>query len=143
MGTRSGWGRLRKVRTMEKKTEKRKKILVVDDSKTALLMTSLILKKGPYDLVTAEDGEDALRRTAIEKPDLILMDVVMPKMTGFEACRELQKQAATRAIPIIMLTTRGEVANLETGFESGCTDYVTKPIDSLVLLSKVKDCLGD
>jgi EAL domain-containing protein (putative c-di-GMP-specific phosphodiesterase class I) len=133
------WGHLRKVRKMEK----RKKILLVDDSKTALLMASMILKKGRYDVVTAEDGEDALRRTAAEHPDLILMDVVMPKMTGFEACRELRKQAATRAIPIIMLTTRGERANLETGFESGCTDYVTKPIDSLVLLAKVKDCLGD
>ena len=133
------WGHLRKVRKMEK----RKKILLVDDSKTALLMASLILKKGPYDVVTAEDGEDALRRTAAEHPDLILMDVVMPKMTGFEACRELRKQAATKAIPIIMLTTRGESSNLETGFESGCTDYVTKPIDSLVLLAKVKDCLRD
>jgi CheY-like chemotaxis protein len=122
--------------------EKRKKILLVDDSKTALLMTTMILKKGHYDLVTAEDGEDALRRTAAEQPDLILMDVVMPKMTGFEACRELRRQAATRAIPIILLTTRGELDNVENGFASGCTDYVTKPIDSLVLLSKVKNYLG-
>jgi CheY-like chemotaxis protein len=120
-----------------------KKILVVDDSKTALFMEMMILKKGHYDLVTADNGEEAVQKAVAEIPDLILMDVVMPKMTGFEACRELRKREATRAIPIIMITTRGEAANVEAGFESGCIDYLTKPIDSLALLSKVRDCLGE
>ena len=78
-----------------------------------------------------------------ERYDLILMDVVMPKMTGFQACQELKKREATKAIPIILVTTRGEATNVERGFESGCNDYVTKPIDGLVLLSKVRDCLGE
>jgi len=121
----------------------RKKILVVDDSKTALFMESMILRKGHYDLVTADDGVEAVQKAVVELPDLILMDVVMPRMTGFEALRELRSREATKAIPIIMVTTRGEASNVETGFESGCTDYVTKPIDGLELLSKVRDYIGE
>jgi len=120
-----------------------KKILVVDDSKTALLMETMILKKGHYDLVTAADGADAVEKALAEHPDLILMDVVMPRMTGFEALRELRSREATRAIPVIIVTTRGEAQNVETGFESGCTDYVTKPIDGLELLSKIRDHIGN
>lgn len=121
----------------------RRKILVVDDSRTALLMETMILKKGHYQLVTAEDGEEALKKADSERPDLILMDVVMPKMSGLEACRELRRREATQSIPIIMVTTRGESQNVEKGFESGCTDYVTKPIDGLVLLSKIRDYIGE
>jgi CheY-like chemotaxis protein len=121
----------------------RRKILVVDDSRTALLMETMILKKGHYDLVTAENGEEALQKAVSERPDLILMDVVMPKMSGLEACQELRRREATQAIPIIMVTTRGESENVEKGFESGCTDYVTKPIDGLVLLSKIRDYIGE
>ena len=121
----------------------RKKILVADDSKTALFMESMILRKGPYDLLTAADGVEAVQKAVAELPDLILMDVVMPRMTGFEALRELRSREATKAIPIIMVTTRGEASNVEAGFESGCTDYVTKPIDSLELLSKIRDHIGD
>jgi CheY-like chemotaxis protein len=122
--------------------ESRKKILVVDDSKTVLLITSTILRKGPYELVTACDGVEAVEKAVSERPDLILMDVVMPRMTGFEACRVLRSREETRSIPIIMVTTRGEGANVETGFASGCSDYVTKPINGAELLAKVKDQLG-
>jgi DNA-binding response OmpR family regulator len=117
----------------------RKKILVVDDSKTALFMVTTILKKGPYDLVTAHDGQQALEVAAAERPDLILMDVVMPHKTGFEACRELKGQPQTRDIPVILVTTRGEEQNVVLGFESGCNDYVTKPVNAQELLAKVRD----
>lgn len=120
----------------------RKKILVVDDSKTCLFMESTLLRKGPYDLLTAADGEEAVRKAVSEHPDLILMDVVMPRMTGFEACRELKSRPETRDIPIILVTTRGEGENVETGYEAGCTDYVTKPVDGVELLAKVRDCVG-
>jgi DNA-binding response OmpR family regulator len=70
------------------------------------------------------------------------MDVVMPRMDGFEACRKLREQDDTRAIPVIMVTTRGELASVETGYASGCNDYVTKPINGLELLAKVRSCLG-
>jgi len=121
----------------------RKKILLVDDADTILMMERMILSKGAYDLITAKDGQDAIAKAVAERPDLILLDVVMPKMNGFEACKQLRQNAATKDIPIIMVTTRGEPGNVETGFESGCNDYITKPINTLELLSKVKNYLGE
>ena len=120
----------------------KKKILVVDDSRTALFMVTTILRKERYELVTASDGEQALEVAAAELPDLILMDVIMPRKTGFEACRELKRREDTKGIPIILVTTRGEGENVEAGFQSGCNDYVTKPINAQELLSKVRDHMG-
>jgi len=120
----------------------KKKILVVDDSRTALFMVTTILRKERYELVTASDGEQALEMAASERPDLILMDVIMPRKTGFEACRELKRREDTRAIPVILVTTRGEGENVEAGFQSGCNDYVTKPINAQELLTKVRDHMG-
>ena len=120
----------------------KKKILVVDDSRTALFMVTTILRKERYELVTASDGEQALEMAASERPDLILMDVIMPRKTGFEACRELKRREDTKAIPVILVTTRGEGENVEAGFQSGCNDYVTKPINAQELLSKVRDHMG-
>ena len=121
----------------------RKKILVVDDSKTALFIETTILRGGHYELITAQNGNEAVAKALAEKPDLILMDVVMPGMTGFEACRELKGREETSGIPIIMVTTRGEESNVETGFASGCADYVTKPINSAELLTKIRNCVGE
>jgi len=120
----------------------KKKILVVDDSRTALFMVTTILRKERYELVTACDGEQALEMAAAEHPDLILMDVIMPRKTGFEACRELKRREDTKAIPVILVTTRGEGENVEAGFQSGCNDYVTKPINAQELLTKVRDHMG-
>jgi len=117
----------------------KKKILVVDDSKTAMFMVTTILRKGPYQVITADDGQRAVEVALAERPDLILMDVIMPRMTGFEACRELRQREETKTTPIILVTTRGEAENIETGFDSGCTDYVTKPINGQELLAKVRD----
>lgn len=120
----------------------RKKILLVDDSLTALMIEQTMLSRGPYDLIVARDGQEAVERAVAERPDLILMDVVMPRMDGFEACKTLRSRDDTRAIPIILVTTRGEADSVEEGFESGCSDYITKPIDSLELLSKLANFLG-
>jgi DNA-binding response OmpR family regulator len=120
----------------------KKKILVVDDSKTALFMVTTILKKEPYQLLTATDGQQAVEVAAAEHPDLVLMDVVMPRMTGFEACRELKRRDDTKGIPVILVTTRGEEENVEIGFESGCNDYVTKPVNGQELLAKVRDLVA-
>jgi DNA-binding response OmpR family regulator len=105
-------------------------------------MLTMTLRKGPYDIVTASNGEEALEVAAAERPDLILMDVIMPRMTGFEACRELRRRAETRSTPVILLTTRGESDNIETGFGSGCDAYVTKPFNGHELLVKVGDLLA-
>jgi DNA-binding response OmpR family regulator len=121
----------------------RKKILLVDDSSTIVMMEKFILRNDPYDLIVATDGEEAVRKAIAQQPDLILLDVVMPRMGGFEACRLIRENAATSAIPIIMVTTRGEAINVETGWVTGCTDYVTKPINAIELLTKVRSLLGD
>lgn len=119
-----------------------KKILVVDDSLTSLMWQRMILGQEQYSVVTANDGEEGVARAMDEKPDLILMDVVMPKMNGFEACRALRANSATSRVPVIMVTTKSAARSVEEGFESGCSDYITKPIDKLELLSKVKSYLG-
>jgi DNA-binding response OmpR family regulator len=121
----------------------RKKILLVDDSNTILMMEKFILRNGPYEILTATNGEEGVLKAAEQMPDLILLDVIMPKMGGFEACRLLRSTKATSEIPIIMVTTRGEAANVEAGWANGCTDYVTKPINSIELLAKVRSFLGD
>lgn len=121
----------------------RKKILLVDDSSTILMMEKFILRNDPYILITASNGEEAVRKAALEKPDLILLDVVMPRMSGFEACRLIRDNAELQQTPIIMVTTRGEAQNVETGWVVGCTDYVTKPINAVELLAKVRSILGE
>lgn len=120
----------------------RKKILVVDDSATSLMWQRMILQQEAYDLVTARDGQEGVERAVAERPDLILMDVMMPRMDGFAACRALRANPATSAIPVIMVTTRSEWNSVESGYTSGCSDYITKPIDRLELLAKVRSCLA-
>jgi CheY-like chemotaxis protein len=120
----------------------KKKILLVDDSSTVLLMERMILSREEYEVVVARDGQEGVEKATAEHPDLILMDVVMPRMDGFEACKRLREQDATREIPVIMVTTRGELSSVESGYASGCSEYVTKPINGLELLTKVRSCLG-
>ncbi len=117
-----------------------KKILVVDDSQVVLMKSRMILG-GRYESVFATDGEEAVEKALEEDPDLILMDVVMPKMDGFEACRSIRANPDTNGIPIIMVTTRGEPVNVEMGYASGCNDYITKPIDGAELLRKLENLL--
>jgi len=119
----------------------RKKILLVDDSATTLMMEQMVLRGQSYDIVTAKNGREAVAVAASEQPDLILLDVVMPEMNGFEACRLIRMHEATKSVPIIMVTTKGEEQNVETGFESGCSDYITKPINGAELLTKVRSYL--
>ncbi len=117
-----------------------KKILVVDDSQVVLMKSRMILGTR-YEAVFATDGEEAVEKALEEDPDLILMDVVMPKMDGFEACRAIRANPDTNGIPIIMVTTRGEPVNVEMGYASGCNDYITKPIDGAELLRKLENLL--
>lgn len=117
-----------------------KKILVVDDSQVVLMKARMILGTR-YEPVFATNGEEAVEKALEEDPDLILMDVVMPKMDGFEACRSIRDNPDTNGIPIIMVTTRGEPVNVEMGYASGCNDYITKPIDGAELLRKLENLL--
>ncbi|MGN6183527.1 MAG: response regulator [Thermoanaerobaculia bacterium] len=120
----------------------KRKVLLVDDSTTVLMMEKMILAKGPFDVVTARDGVEAVAKAQTEKPDVILLDVMMPNLDGLSACAAIRNDPATAHIPIIMVTTRGEEQNIETAFRNGCTDYVTKPINGLELLTKLQNILG-
>ena len=119
----------------------RKKVLIVDDAETIVMIERMILEKF-YEVVTARNGLEAVEKAVSEHPDLILLDIVMPMLDGVETCRQLRETAATREIPIIMVSTRSEAENVEASYRSGCSDYVTKPINSLELLSKVKSFIG-
>ncbi len=118
------------------------KILIVDDSPSERLYLTDILVKNGFAVSTAVNGDEAIERIRAERPDLILMDVVMPKLDGFGACKALREREETREIPIILITTRGEAKNVEEGFVSGCTDYVTKPVNGLELITKLTSYLG-
>jgi CheY-like chemotaxis protein len=120
----------------------RLKILVVDDSATARMLGKAALGREPYEVVVATDGAHAVAVAKQERPNLILMDVMMPGMDGFAACRAIRADEETRDIPVIMVTTRGEPVNVEQGFASGCNDYVTKPMNSIELVTKIKNLLG-
>jgi PleD family two-component response regulator len=120
-----------------------KKILLVDDSETVLMMERMILQKESYQVVMARDGQEGIAKAMEVKPDLILMDVVMPNMNGFEAVKWLRQREETKSVPIVMVTTEAEMESMEAGYVSGCNDYVIKPIDSLELLTKVKNLLSE
>jgi CheY-like chemotaxis protein len=121
----------------------RKKILLVDDSSTALLLARMVLQGNAYDVLTARDGLEGLEKARQFKPDLILLDVMMPRMDGIEACKRLRDEPATAQIPIIMVTTRGEEGIAEASYAYGCNEFVTKPVDASELLAKVRNCLGE
>lgn len=120
-----------------------KKILLVDDSSTVLMMERMILSQGRYELFTAKNGREAIERARQERPDLILLDVVMPELDGFGALEAIRADEAIRDTPIIMVTTRSEAQSLERGYARGCNDYVTKPVNSSELLAKVRNLLGE
>ena len=118
-----------------------KKILLVDDSSTVLLLHRMMLSHCGYELVTARDGQEALDKAVSERPDLIFLDVLMPRLDGFQTCRALRARSDMRDVPIILVTTRSEPHYVRQGYESGCTDYITKPFNGEALLAKVRSHL--
>ncbi len=113
------------------------KILLVDDSKTELHALSDMLTKRGYKVRTAENGDDAMRRLGEEKPDLILMDVVMPGQNGFQLTRAISRDPQYADVPIIMCTSKNQETDRVWGMRQGARDYVTKPVNAEELLSKI------
>jgi CheY-like chemotaxis protein len=112
-----------------------KKILLVDDSATSRSMyRMLISRKTPYEVICATDGTEALRVIERETPDLILMDVMMPSIDGLEVCRRIRQNERTRGVPVIFLTFRIDSTSVKLGFESGCNEYLKKPVEEGQLL---------
>jgi CheY-like chemotaxis protein len=119
------------------------KVLLVDDSEVVLMTEKLLLRNmGDFEMLFARNGREAVKLAHTEQPDLILMDIVMPEMNGIEACRAIRADRRTQRIPIIMVTTKSERDTIAAGYQAGCNDYVTKPIDKIELARKMRDLLA-
>jgi diguanylate cyclase (GGDEF)-like protein len=116
-------------------------ILIVEDDITLRTMLKLQLERAGYCVRTAEDGEEALRQIEQELPDLVLLDVVMPKLDGYETCHRIKSQIRTANVPVIMLTSRAEAQEKIRGLRGGANDYVTKPYEPAELLERVRNML--
>ncbi|MBT3921307.1 MAG: response regulator, partial [Nitrospina sp.] len=125
---------------MNPKPRQRPKILIVDDSRTIVVLINSILQED-YDTVTAGDGLQAIEVNNRENPDLILMDVEMPNMDGFEACKIIKEQNENTFIPIIFITSKGDLQSMKTGLKAGAEDYLTKPFEPEELLARVQAVL--
>ncbi len=122
-------------------TNKLPTVLVVDDDQQNLELVQVYLEDIECEALAARDGLEALEIVATKKPDLILLDVMMPKMSGFEVCRRLKQNPATSSIPIIMVTALNEFGDIERGIDSGTDDFVSKPINKLELLTRIRTML--
>ncbi len=114
-----------------------KTVLIVDDSPTERHILTELLSGAGYQVTTAESGDEGIERARQVKPDLILMDVVMPGTNGFQATRALSRDDATKDIPVIMCTTKNQETDKLWGMRQGAQDYVTKPVDGPALLAKI------
>ena len=116
-----------------------RKILLVDDSKTELAVLSELLLRRGYEVRTAETGEEALRKLAEEKPDLILMDIVMPGQNGFQLTRTITRDPRYADLPVIMCTSKNQETDRVWGLRQGAKDYVVKPVDADDLIAKIRN----
>jgi len=118
------------------------KILVVDDEIYIVHILDFSLGMEGYEVVTALDGEQALEKAGAEHPDLIVLDIMMPKLDGYETCKMLKSEAATREIPVILLSAKGRNVDQKIGFEVGADDYITKPFSPRKLVERINALLG-
>jgi DNA-binding response OmpR family regulator len=118
-----------------------KKILVCDDEPYILMALTDAVEMEGYECVTAINGKEALEKARETLPDLIMLDIMMPFMDGFEVCRELKADAATRDIPVIMLTAKSQQVDIQKGKDAGADDYITKPFRPSTLRKKFNEVL--
>jgi DNA-binding response OmpR family regulator len=116
----------------------RGKVLVVDDEEYIQHILNFSFGAEGYEVITATDGEEALKKARHEKPDIIVLDIMMPKMDGYEACKQLKTDPQTKAIPVILLTAKGRDIDRKLGSEAGADDYVVKPFSPGRLIERVE-----
>lgn len=121
----------------------KKKILVVDDSQPILELASTMLKLLGYEPIKASSGNAALRVLAEEKPDLALLDVILPDMDGFKICRHIRSNVTTAKMPVFMVSAKKTPEDAERGFKAGADEYVTKPFKSAELAQLIKTYIGE
>ena len=119
----------------------RESILVVEDDEDIRRLITLTFTKEGYRVTETESGEEALKKAAVSPPDLIMLDLMLPGLDGLEVCRLLKREAATQAVPIIMLTAKGEESDIVAGLELGADDYITKPFSPRVVVARVRAVL--
>ncbi len=119
-----------------------KKILIADDKPEVVELITASLKGEGYQIITASDGREALEKIGKEKPDLVLLDIIMPKMDGFEVLIEAKKDQKTKDIPIIMLTAEGQRLDKDKGIKLGAEDYIIKPFSPSYLLTKIEGIMA-
>ena len=118
------------------------KILIIDDDIDTLRLVGLVLQKEGYQIITANNGKQGLLKMSEETPDLILLDIMMPEMDGYEVARRLRKNPKTAEIPILMFTAKSQIEDKVTGFESGADDYLTKPTHPIELQTHIRVLLS-
>lgn len=114
-----------------------KQIIIVEDERDIAELVAMRLKREGYDVDTAHDGAEAFRKIHASPPDLVLLDLMLPEMSGMEVATELRKDPRTADVPILMLTAKGEESDIVVGFHAGADDYVTKPFSMSVLLARI------
>ena len=118
------------------------KILVVDDEIYIVHILDFSLGMEGYEVITALDGEQALDKLRTERPDLIVLDIMMPKLDGYEVCKAIKSDPLTRHIPVILLSAKGRNVDQQTGFDVGADDYITKPFSPRKLVERINQLLG-
>ncbi|OGW10483.1 MAG: hypothetical protein A2W75_08755 [Nitrospinae bacterium RIFCSPLOWO2_12_39_15] len=119
------------------------RILVVDDEPELVEMVKIRLESYNYEIIVAYDGQEALGKARKEKPDLIILDLMLPKIDGYKVCRMLKFDEEYKKIPIVMFTARSHESDEKLGYECGADTYITKPFEPTVLLGKIKELLKD
>ena len=117
------------------------KILIADDNQQNCELLDAYLSDEDYEIAMAYDGRQTIERVASFEPDLILLDIMMPKLSGYEVCKQLKTNEKTRAIPILMVTALNEKNDIEKAVQAGCDDFLTKPVNQLELKTRVKSLL--
>lgn len=120
-----------------------KKILIVDDEPEMVQMVEMRLQAAGYDVIKAGDGQEGLDKAKKEMPDLIILDVMMPKMDGYKVCGLLKADGRYNKIPVLMFTARAQESDRQTSQEVGASGYINKPLFAAELMSKVKELLGE
>jgi two-component system alkaline phosphatase synthesis response regulator PhoP len=118
------------------------KVLVVDDEVYILHILEFSLSAEGYEVITANNGELAIEKAKQEKPDLIVLDIMMPVLDGYETCRRLKRDSETKNIPVVLLTAKGRDIDKRLGFEVGAIDYVIKPFSPNRLIDRIQEILG-
>jgi two-component system, OmpR family, alkaline phosphatase synthesis response regulator PhoP len=119
-----------------------KKVLIVDDEPNIAISVEFLMRREGFEVLVARDGEEGLARIHADRPDLVVLDVMMPKLDGFEVCKTIRADPTLAGVRILMLTAKGRPAEIAKGLSLGADDYIPKPFSTRELVAKVKELLG-